>query len=162
MKKNLIHSTESCQQQIDMCKIIQATAEDLPKINELENQLNLNKTKLIFFNQTLLNENFQFIKLISEKEIIGFLQFSWNKSDCDIISIGVIKKLQKMNYGKKLIEYLKNLNFKNIYAEVSINNNNAIMFYQRLNFLRIGLRKNYYKKQRSDAVLLKLENFTSL
>ena len=96
-----------------MCKIIQATAEDLPKINELENQLNLNKTKLIFFNQTLLNENFQFIKLISEKEIIGFLQFSWNKSDCDIISIGVIKKLQKMNYGKKLIEYLKNLNFKN-------------------------------------------------
>tara|TARA_B100001248_G_C27281152_1_gene407774 strand:- start:373 stop:810 length:438 start_codon:yes stop_codon:yes gene_type:complete len=145
-----------------MCKIIQATAEDLPKINELENQLNLNKTKLIFFNQTLLNENFQFIKLISEKEIIGFLQFSWNKSDCDIISIGVIKKLQKMNYGKKLIEYLKNLNFKNIYAEVSINNNNAIMFYQRLNFLRIGLRKNYYKKQRSDAVLLKLENFTSL
>ena len=149
-------------QQIDMFKISQVTIKDLPKINELENQLHLNKTKLNFFNQTLLNENLKFIKLILDREIIGFLQFSWNKSDCDIISIGVIKKLQKMNYGKKLIEYLKNLNFKNIYAEVSINNNNAIMFYQRLNFLRIGLRKNYYKKQRSDAVLLKLENFTSL
>ena len=142
-----------------MCKIFEVTLKDLSKINELENQLNLNKTKLNFFNQTLLNENLKFIKLILDREIIGFLQFSWNKSDCDIISIGVIKKLQKMNYGKKLIEYLKNLNFKNIYAEVSINNNNAIMFYQRLNFLRIGLRKNYYKKQRSDAILLKLENF---
>ena len=63
-----------------------------------------------------------------------------------------------MNYGKKLVEYLKNLNFKNIFVEVSINNKNAIMFYQRLNFLRIGLRKNYYKKKRSDAILLKLEN----
>ena len=146
-------------QQIDMFKISQVTIKDLPKINELENQLHLNKTKLNFFNQTLLNENLKFIKLISDREIIGFLQFSWNKSDCDIISIGVIKKHQRMSYGKKLVEHLKNLNFKNIYVEVSINNKNAIMFYQRLNFLRIGLRKNYYKNQRSDAILLKLENF---
>ena len=78
---------------------------------------------------------------------------------CDIISIGVTKKFQKMNYGKKLVEYLKNLNFRNIYVEVSANNKNAIIFYQKLNFLKIGLRKNYYKKQRSDAILFKLENF---
>ena len=149
----------SYHQQINMCKIIKVTVKDLTKINELEKQLNLNKTKLNFFNQTLLNENFKFIKLVSEKEIIGFLQFSWNKSDCDIISIGVIKKLQRLNYGKKLVEHLKNLNFKNIYVEVSINNKNAIIFYQRLNFLRIGLRKNYYKNQKTDAILLKLENF---
>ncbi len=142
-----------------MCKIIEVTVKDLPKINELEHQLNLNTTKLNFFTQTILNENLKFIKLISEKEIIGFLQFSWNESDCDIISIGVMKKLQKMNYGRKLVEHLKNLNFKNIYAEVSINNKNALMFYQRLNFFKIGLRKNYYKRQRSDAFLLKLENF---
>ena len=150
---------ESHHQQTNMCKISEVTLKDLPKINDLENQLNLNKTKLNFFNQTLSNENFKFVKLISEKEIIGFLQFSWNKSDCDIISIGVIKKLQKMNYGKKLVEHLKNLNFKNIYVEVSIKNKNAIMFYKRLNFSKIGLRKNYYKKQRADAILLKLENF---
>ena len=142
-----------------MCKIIQVTVKDLTKINELENQLNLNKTKLNFFNQTLSNENFKFIKLVSEKEIIGFLQFSWNKSDCDIISIGVIKKFQRLNYGKKLVEHLKNLNFKNIYVEVSINNKDAIIFYQRLNFLMIGVRKNYYNNQKTDAILLKLENF---
>ena len=142
-----------------MCKIIQVTVKDLTKINELENQLNLNKTKLNFFNQTLSKENFKFIKLVSEKEIIGFLQFSWNKSDCDIISIGVIKKFQRLNYGKKLVEHLKNLNFKNIYVEVSINNKDAIIFYQRLNFLMIGVRKNYYNNQKTDAILLKLENF---
>ena len=145
-------------QQTNMCKIFLVTEKDLPKINELENQLNLNKTKQNFFNQTLLNENFKFLKLISEKEIIGFLQFSWNKSECDIISIGIIEKFQKLNHGTKLVEYLKSLNFKNIYVEVSVNNKNAIMFYQRLNFLKIGLRKNYYKKQKSDAILLKLEN----
>ena len=140
-----------------MCKIIQVTLKDLPKINELENQLNLNKTKLNFFNQTLSNENFKFIKLVLEKQIIGFLQFSLNKSDCDIISIGVTQKFQKMGYGKLLVEYLKSLNLKNIFVEVSTNNKNAIMFYYSLNFLKIGLRKNYYKKQRSDAILLKLE-----
>ena len=150
---------ESHHQQINLCQISEVKLKDLSKINELENQLNLNKTKLIFFNQMLLNENFKFIKLISEEQIIAFLIFSWNKSDCDIISIGVVKKFQKMNHGKKLIEYIKNLNFKNIYVEVSENNRNALIFYQKLNFIKIGLRKKYYKKQNSDAILLKLENF---
>ena len=77
---------ENHHQQTNMCKISEVTLKDLPKINELENQLNLNKTKLNFFNQTLLNENFKFIKLVLKKQIIGFLQFSLNKSDCDIIS----------------------------------------------------------------------------
>ena len=86
---------ESHHQQTNMCKIFEVTVKDLPKINELENQLNLNKTKLNFFNQTLSNENFKFIKLVLEKQIIGFLQFSLNKSDCDIISIGVTPKFQK-------------------------------------------------------------------
>ena len=149
---------ENHHQQTNMCIISEVTVKDLPKINELENLLNLNKTKLNFFNQTLSNENFKFIKLVLEKQIIGFLQFSLNKSDCDIISIGVAKKFQKMGNGKLLVEYLKSLNLKNIFVEVSTNNINAITFYYSLNFLKIGLRKNYYKKQKSDAILLKLEN----
>ena len=150
---------ESYHQQINMCKISEVTAKDLSEINELENQLNLNKTKLIFFNKILLNKNFKFYKLVLEKQIIGFLQFSWNKGDCDIISIGVMGKFQNMNLGKKLVEYLKSFKFKNIYAEVSENNKNALEFYQRLNFKKIGLRNKYYIKQRSNAILLKLENF---
>ena len=153
---------ESCHQQINMCKISEVTVKDLSKINELEKQLNLNKTKLIFFNQTSLNENFKFVKLTSKRQIIGFLHFSWNKNDCDIITIGVINKLQKMNYGKKLVEYLKSLKFKNIYVEVCVNNKNAIMFYQKLNFLKIGLRKNYYNNKSADAILLRLENFIKM
>ena len=141
-----------------MFNISKVTLKDLFKINELEKELNLNKTKLNFFNQTLLNKNFKFIKLILDKQIIGFLQFSWNKTDCDIISIGVRKKFQKKTYGKQLMEYLKYLNFKNIYVEVSANNINALMFYQRLNFRKIGLRKNYYKKEKSNGILLKLKN----
>ena len=142
-----------------MHKIYEVTAKDLSEINKLENQLNLNITKLIFFNKILLNKNFKFCKLVLENQIIGFLQYSWNKSDCDIISIGVMKKFQKLNFGKKLLEYLISFKFKNIYAEVSENNKNAIVFYQRLNFKKIGLRKNYYIKQKRDAILLKLENY---
>ena len=152
----------SYRQQINMFKTSEVTVKDLSEINELEKELNLNKTKLNFFNQTLLNKNFKFIKLASDKQIIGFLQFSWNKTDCDIISIGVIKKFQSKNYGKQLVEYLKYLNFKNIYVEVSANNKKALMFYERLKFQKIGLRKNYFKKEKSDGILLKLENFKKL
>ena len=149
---------ESHHQQTNMCQISEVTLKDLPKINELENQLNLNETKSNFFNQTLSNENFKFVKLVFEKQIIGLLQFSLNKSDCDIISIGVAQKFQKMDHGKLLIEYLKSLNLKNIFVEVSSNNIDAIMFYYSLNFFKVGLRKNYYKKKKSDAILLKLKN----
>ena len=149
---------ESHHQQTNMCKISEVTFKDLPKINELENQLNLNETKSNFFNQTLSNQNFKFVKLVFEKQIIGLLQFSLNKSDCDIISIGVAQKFQKMDHGKLLIEYLKSLNLKNIFVEVSSNNIDAIMFYYSLNFFKVGLRKNYYKKKKSDAILLKLKN----
>ena len=152
----------SYRQQINIFKTSEVTVKDLSEINELEKELNLNKTKLNFFNQTLLNKNFKFIKLASDKQIIGFLQFSWNKTDCDIISIGVIKKFQSKNYGKQLVEYLKYLNFKNIYVEVSANNKKALMFYQKLKFQKIGLRKNYYKKEKSDGILLKLENLKKL
>ena len=76
----------------------------------------MNKTKLNFFNQTLSNENFRFIKLVLKKQIIGFLQFSLNKSDCDIISIGVLQTFQNMGYGKLLVEYLISLNLKNIFV----------------------------------------------
>ena len=152
----------SYRQQINMFKTSEVTVKDLSEINELEKELNLNKTKLNFFNKTLLNKNFKFIKLISDRQIIGFLQFSWNKTDCDIISIGVIKKFQNKNYGKQLVKYLKYLNFKNIYVEVSANNKKALMFYQRLKFQKIGLRKNYYKREKSDGILLKLENFKKL
>ena len=149
---------ESHHQQTNMCKISEVTLKDLPKINELENQLNLNETKSNFFNQTLSNENFKFVKLVFEKQIIGLLQFSLNKSDCDIISIGVAQKFQNMDHGKLLIEYLKSLNLKNIFVEVSSKNIDAIMFYYSLNFFKVGLRKNYYKKKKSDAILLKLKN----
>ena len=145
-------------QQINMYKIYEVSVSDLSEINNLENHLNLNKTKLNFFNQTLLNENFKFVKLVLKGQIIGILMFSWNKNDCDIISIGVIQKFQKMGYGKKLVEYLKSLNLKNIYVEVSVNNKNAIIFYKKLNFLKVGFRKNYYNKRKFDAILLKLED----
>ena len=52
----------SYRQQINMFKIYEVKVKDLSEINELEKELDLNKTKLNFFNQTLLNKNFKFIK----------------------------------------------------------------------------------------------------
>ena len=64
---------------INMCKIISITLKDLPKINNLEKQLNLNETKLNFLNQTLLNENFNFIKLVSANKLLAFYNFHGTK-----------------------------------------------------------------------------------
>lgn len=147
---------ESYHPQTDVYQITEVSINDLKIINEIENQLSLNLTTLNFFKRVSLNNHFNFLKLQVNFNIIGFILFSFNKKDCDIISIGVCKNFQKQGYGKKLIEYLKNKICLDIFVEVSKNNKNALIFYKKLKFIEIGLRKKYYKKNNTDAILLKL------
>ena len=147
---------ESYHPRTDLYQITAVSINDLKIINEIENQLSLNLTTPDFFKRVSLNSHFNFLKLHVHSNIIGFVLFSFNKKDCDIISIGVCKNFQKKGYGKKLIEYLKNKNCLNIFVEVSKNNKKALIFYKKLKFIEIGLRKKYYKKNNTDAILLKL------
>ena len=47
-----------------------------------------------------------------------------------------------MNY---LIKQCKNLHVKKLLLEVSETNSTAEHFYNKFNFLTVGIRKNYYK-----------------
>ena len=81
---------------------------------------------------------------IEEKEIIGFVYFFHVKDEIEIIKIGIIKSHQRKNYGSLLINEIKKLKIKKIFLEVSIQNINAINFYFKNGFQKIGVRKGYY------------------
>lgn len=93
---------------------------------------------------------------ISIPKIIGFVCFYHIKNEIEIIQICIIKSYQRKNYGSQILNKLKKLNIKKIFLEVSAENSQAINFYLKNGFKKIGIRKGYYKgnNQRIDALRL--------
>ena len=90
-------------------------------------------------------------------KIIGFVHFFHVKDEIEIIKICIIKSHQRKNYGSMLINEIKKLKIKKIFLEVSVQNVNAINFYLKNGFKKIGVRKGYYagkKNTRVDALRL--------
>jgi ribosomal-protein-alanine N-acetyltransferase len=97
---------------------------------------------------------------ISTPKIIGFVIFYHVIDEIEIIHIGITKSCQRKNYGSIIVDKIKNLNdIKKIFLEVSVENTQAINFYLKNGFKKIGIRKAYYKlnKKRIDALRLLFE-----
>ena len=97
---------------------------------------------------------------ISTTKIIGFVSFYYIKDEVEIIQIGITKFHRRKNYGSLLINKIKKLsNLKKIFIEVSVENSQAIKFYLKNGFKKIGIRKAYYKSnnKRIDALRLLFE-----
>ena len=123
--------------------------------------------KSIFKRQLFVNKlknfrNEHSIKIwkISTRKIIGFVIFYHVKDEIEIIQIGIIKSCQRKNFGSLIINKMKKLkNIRKIFLEVSIENTQAINFYLKNDFKKIGIRKGYYKEKekRVDALRLIFE-----
>tara|TARA_B100000575_G_scaffold213251_1_gene174039 strand:+ start:953 stop:1384 length:432 start_codon:yes stop_codon:yes gene_type:complete len=142
-----------------MIKINSAKKCDLLKLIEIEkNVFDYNMSVEEFENY--FNENTIKIWKISSRKIIGFLIFYHVKDEIEIIQIGILKSYQRKNYGSLIINKVKKLNdIKKIFLEVSVENTQAINFYLKNGFKKIGIRKAYYRrqKQRIDALRLSFQ-----
>ena len=108
-----------------------------------------------FFNEDKIK-----IWKISDQIVVGFVIFYHVKDEIEIIKIGIMKSCQRKNYGSLIINKIKKLNnIRKIFLEVSTENTQAINFYLKNGFKKIGIRKAYYKvnKQRIDALRLLFE-----
>ena len=142
-----------------MIDIKPAKKGDLLKLIEIEKDVFEGSLYLEEF-EKYLNEDTINIWKISTLKIIGFVCFYHVKDEIEIIQIGIIKSYQRKNYGSLIINKIKKLNdIKKIFLEVSVENTQAINFYLKNSFKKIGKRKAYYKvnKQRIDALRLLFE-----
>ena len=89
---------------------------------------------------------------IKDKKIIGFIYFFHVKDEIEIIKICIKKSHQRKNYGSKLINEIKKLKIKKIFLEVSVQNINAINFYLKNGFQKIGVRVGYYTNKNSSRI----------
>lgn len=111
------------------------------------------------FESELKNSNSKYFVAIIENEIVGFAGI-WKSVD-DIHITNIVTKISKRHKGiaskllEKLIEVAKNDSTTSLTLEVNENNENAIKLYEKYNFKKIGIRKNYYG-QNENAIIMTL------
>ena len=132
---------------------------DYRKILKIEKTLFMNPMTLTELSNFSKQECF-YIWKIDIGKIIGYVSFFKIKDEAEIIKIGIDKFYQRKNYGSQVISEMKRIGIKKIFLEVSIENVEAINFYLKNGFYKIGIRKEYYKQKdgsRIDALTFSLE-----
>lgn len=111
------------------------------------------------FKNELENPNSQYFVAIQDNEIVGFAGI-WKAID-DMHITNIVTKISKRHLGiasmllEKLIEVSKEEKVDSLTLEVNENNTYAIRLYEKYNFKKIGLRKNYYA-QNENAIIMTL------
>ena len=96
-------------------------------------------------------------------QLQGFLLLRVIEDEAEILSIGVKKRVRRNGIGKYLIEQAKRFStlhqLRSILLEVAETNRNAVGFYKKQGFLKIGIRNNYYvfsDKNKKNALIMHL------
>ena len=94
---------------------------------------------------------------VKNNDILGFIEIYCIYDRLEIANFNVLNKYQNNHIGSKLLEYIVNYaidnNMKNITLEVRNDNDKAIYLYEKYEFKKISIRKNYYGKV--DGILMK-------
>ena len=132
---------------------------DLLKLIEIEKDVFDYSLSIKEFENYFYEDTIKIWKVLNRK-IIGFVSFYHVIDEIEIIQFCIIKSYQRKSYGSLVMNKIKKLTYiKKIFLEVSIENSQAINFYLKNGFKKIGIRKAYYKgnKKRIDALRLLFE-----
>ena len=145
---------------------------DVGIINQLVSIYNSAFNKFNFRNWSfkdftdLINNGSLIFYCIYDNIIVGFTIVRFDQDTAEIITIAIESSYQKKQIGKSLLNYIINRpEFKgHLMLEVAIININAINFYKKFGFKKIGQRKNYYLifkgnkvAEKVDAIVMQLQ-----
>lgn len=122
------------------------------ELTKIDNSLFLESSyNQLQFEDIITNEQYEVIAYFDE-QILGYAVIYHNYDSYELFKIGVKKDSQHKGIGNELMKYIQSKT-KKILLEVSSQNEVAIDFYKKHNFVQNGLRKNYYG-QGNDGILM--------
>ncbi len=127
-------------------KIERANKDDVKALLKIEEEL-FYKDSSALSNRAFsyhLNKNIIFKALI-ENKVVAYILWLERKSFYRLYSIAISKEFQGMGIGKALLEYSLEILNKNIFElEVRVSNEKAIKLYEKFDFKKIKLLKEFY------------------
>lgn len=137
-----------------------AQIHDAFEIFEIEKKsVTVNNWSFEQIKHTLKVDCYHWFTLCQKDQIIGyFCLIITDDTFVDLANICIKTKDQNKGFGSKLIEKIKNYSQfhqkTSILLEVATTNINAINFYKKHGFYQIDIKKNYYKNNSIDAIIM--------
>ena len=98
---------------------------------------------------------------VRDDEVVGYIGSQSSIDESDVMNVAVHPDCRRQGIAEQLIETLigelKNRGSKALMLEVRASNAPAIALYEKLGFRQVGLRKNYYRNPKEDALILRKE-----
>ena len=93
--------------------------------------------------------------------VAGYVGSQTVMDETDMMNVAVTGSYRRRGIAEELVnglvEELKALGSHSLTLEVRASNAPAIALYEKLGFVQTGLRKNYYRNPREDALILRKE-----
>lgn len=96
-----------------------------------------------------------------EEEVVGYIGSQSVLGEADVMNVAVASAWRRQGVAQALLSALEQaLKEQQVYCltlEVRASNAPAIALYDRLGFVQVGRRPNYYHKPKEDALILRKE-----
>ena len=98
---------------------------------------------------------------VCEEQVVGYIGSQSSYDETDIMNVAVHPDWRRRGIAESLIDCLiqelKNRGSRALMLEVRDSNEAAKALYEKLGFRQVGLRKNYYRNPKEDALILRKE-----
>lgn len=144
-----------------MIKIREMQLDDLEQVMTIEEaNFSVPWTETGFFT-FLLREDTLFLVAEEGEKILGYCGVVTVQDEGDITNVAVEKNSQNQGIGEKLLEEMFQRTQKagvcRLFLEVRAGNVAALHLYEKMGFVQMGIRKNYYEQPVEDGVVMMRE-----
>lgn len=144
-----------------MIKIREMQLDDLEQVMTIEEaNFSVPWTETGFFT-FFLREDTLFLVAEEGEKILGYCGVVTVQDEGDITNVAVEKNSQNQGIGKKLLEEMFQRTQKagvcRLFLEVRAGNAAALHLYEKMGFVQMGIRKNYYEQPVEDGVVMMRE-----
>ena len=144
-----------------MMKIIPMTADHVPSVAALEVLCFSDPWSQNSVASELNNPLSLWLVAVEEDAVVGYVGSQTVMGETDMMNIAVDPEFRRRGIAGQLVDALvaelKTRQSHCLTLEVRASNEPARALYEKLGFQQVGLRKNYYRNPKEDALILRKE-----
>lgn len=141
-----------------MSRIRKMQVPDLPQVTAIENKTFSQPWSEQGFWQALSMPGNYYVVAEQEGKIVGYCGYYGTLDEGEITNVAVDEEFRCRGIGYEMVgQLLKDAKAQGIgrmVLEVRLSNVSAIHVYEKLGFIRLGVRKNFYEMPTEDALIM--------
>ncbi len=139
-------------------ELSEMTAQDVSEVASLERQIFTAPWSENGFLSSLRSQDTLYLIARGEGRLLGYCGFLQSFDEADITNVAVAPGERGRGVAYEMLSELmrrgRSRGIMRYTLEVRVGNAAAVHLYQKLGFVSVGIRKNFYEKPREDALIM--------